>query len=232
MSRVDVKSSSDSSLNNEDKDNQHIYEEIKNAANRPLPPIPPPTPKVSTTSTIVSVSSKLSSLKAQIDEEDVKSIFVGATKYEILNYLEDAKERGVDNINDPINEAENESTVGQLAERGHANRVSQFSQNRSVFCVYLSLITTLNDWPKLFTFSSSSNGSSTIVIHKDKDKWTTSVEIERNDSGLGSETGGKSGNKRPPVAIKKQLNNKLNHDQIICEDCDQLIDVTSEVGKR
>ena len=125
VSRVDVKtSSSDSSL---DKD-QHIYEEIKNAANRPLPPIPP-TPKVSTASTIVSVSSKLSSLKAQIDEEDVKSIFVGATKYEILNYLEDAKERGVDNIND-LNEAENESTVGQLAERGHANRVSQFSQNR------------------------------------------------------------------------------------------------------
>ena len=53
---------------------------------------------VSTTSTVVSVSSKLSSLKAQIDEDDVKSIFVGATKYEILNYLEDAKERGVDNL--------------------------------------------------------------------------------------------------------------------------------------
>ena len=53
---------------------------------------------VSTTSTVVSVSSKLSSLKAQIDEEDVKSIFVGATKYEILNYLEDAKERGMDNL--------------------------------------------------------------------------------------------------------------------------------------
>ena len=148
MSRVDVKSSSDSSLN---KDDQHIYEEIKNAANRPLPPIPPPpTPKVSTTSTIVSVSSKLSSLKAQIDEEDVKSIFVGATKYEILNYLEDAKERGVDNINDPINEAENESTVGQLAERGHANRVSQFSQNRSgdIFCASFYS----SEWPNFFVF--------------------------------------------------------------------------------
>ena len=136
VSRVDVKSSSDTSLDSNssaDKmhtaEDQHIYEEIKNSHQRPLPPIPP-TPKVSTTSTIVSVSSKLSSLKAQIDEEDVKSIFVGATKYEILNYLEDAKERGVDNINDPLNEAENESTVGQLAERGHANRVSQFSQNR------------------------------------------------------------------------------------------------------
>ena len=55
---------------------------------------------VSTTSTVVSVSSKLSSLKAQIDEEDVKSIFVGATKYEILHYLEDAKERGVDALQD------------------------------------------------------------------------------------------------------------------------------------
>ena len=62
------------------------------------------------------------------------------------------------------------------------------------------------------------------MIHKDKDKWTTSVEIERNDSGLGSETG-KS--KRP---VTKKLSNKL-HDQI-CEDCDQLIEVTSDVGKR
>ena len=57
---------------------------------------------MSTTSTVVSVSSKLSSLKAQIDEEDVKSIFVGATKYEILNYLEDAKERGVDNLTNDL----------------------------------------------------------------------------------------------------------------------------------
>ena len=57
---------------------------------------------MSTTSTVVSVSSKLSSLKAQIDEDDVKSIFVGATKYEILNYLEDAKERGVDNLSNDL----------------------------------------------------------------------------------------------------------------------------------
>ena len=86
----------------EDKNN-HIYEEIPAAAtkpsSRPLPPIPKNS-VVSTTSTVVSVSSKLSSLKAQIDEEDVKSIFVGATKYEILHYLEDAKERGVDALQD------------------------------------------------------------------------------------------------------------------------------------
>ena len=90
----------------EDKNN-HIYEEIpaatskpsSSSSSRPLPPIPKNS-VVSTTSTVVSVSSKLSSLKAQIDEEDVKSIFVGATKYEILHYLEDAKERGVDALQD------------------------------------------------------------------------------------------------------------------------------------
>ena len=94
--------SSDEVVKEEDKNN-HIYEEIPAAAtkpsSRPLPPIPKNS-VVSTTSTVVSVSSKLSSLKAQIDEEDVKSIFVGATKYEILHYLEDAKERGVDALQD------------------------------------------------------------------------------------------------------------------------------------
>ena len=138
-----------------------------------------------------------SSLKAQIDEEDVKSIFVGATKYEILHYLEDAKERGVDTLQDS---EENEADSAQLVDRNHANRVSQFS-NDSKYS------------------NSSSNGSSTIIIHNNKDKWTTSVEIERNDSGLGSETG-KSGKR--PVKIRDKLNNKTG--ELICEDCDQPID--------
>ncbi len=88
----------------EDKDDKdHIYEEIpskkssvSSVTSRPLPPIPTPTstpapptgstPKTSTTSiresgaTVVNVNSKLASLTSEIAEEDVKSIFVGATK--------------------------------------------------------------------------------------------------------------------------------------------------------
>ena len=61
----------------------------------------------------------------------------------------------------------------------------------------------------------SSNGSSTIVIHNNKEKWTTSVEIERNDSGLGSETG-KSIKK--PIKIRDKLSKGVAHDHLICED--------------
>ena len=101
-SDTSLSSSTDEVTKEEEKN--HIYEEIPaKQPQRPLPPIPKDS-VVSTTSTVVSVSSKLSSLKAQIDEEDVKSIFVGATKYEILHYLEDAKERGVDAIQDEENE--------------------------------------------------------------------------------------------------------------------------------
>ena len=100
---------------------------------------------------------------------------------------------------------ENEAESVQLADRNHANRVSQFS-NDSKYS------------------NSSSNGSSTIIIQHNKDKWTTSVEIERNDSGLGSETG-KSGKR--PVKIRDKLNHNNNNKTVgeqICEDCDQPID--------
>ena len=138
----------------------------------------------------------------------MKSIFVGATKYEILNYLEDAKERGVDNLNNETqnNNEESESEANSvLNDRNSANRVSQFSHDSK-------------------SSSSSSNGSSsngsTIIIHNNKDKWTTSVEIERNDSGLGSETG-KSGKR--PVKIREKLSKGLSNHEMICEDCDQPI---------
>ena len=106
---------------------------------------------------------------------------------------------------------ESEATVeaaATLADRNHTHRVSQFS-------------------------NSSSNGSSagsTIIIHNNKDKWTTSVEIERNDSGLGSETG-KSGGKRP-VKIRDRLNKGvLSSHECICEDCDQPF-ATNEIASK
>ncbi len=128
-------------------------------------------------------------------------------RYEILHYLEDAKERGVadGDLREPGDSETPEPAAGQFPDRNHANRVSQFSS------------------------SSNGSGSSTttsVIIHNggsgSKDgKWTTSVEIERNDSGLGSETGGKSSvTKRPPV--KFRTSNKTQEQ--ICEDCDQVID--------
>ena len=99
-------------------------------------------------------------------------------------------------------EAEESEAVAELVDRNHANRVSQISSS-----------------------GSSSNGSSTIIIHNNKDKWTTSVEIERNDSGLGSETG-KSIKKS--IKIRDKLS-KGTHD-LICEDCDQPIQLNDQAS--
>ena len=63
-----------------------------------------------------------------------------------------------------------------------------------------------------------------------KDRWS-SVDIERNDSGLGSETG-KTG-KRPGVRIRdKQQSIETifaDHHEHICEDCDQPIEDVSHI---
>jgi hypothetical protein len=207
-------SSSGGGQKSSSSDKDHIYETIPSdksrlsgTTSRPLPPIPK---ESVTTSSIVRPPSKLSSsLKTQIDEEDVKSIFVGATKYEILHYLEDAKERGVDGLD--ITNQDDESD-GALADRNHANRVSQFSNDSKCS-------------------GSSSNGSSAVIIHN-KDNRTTSVEIERNDSGLGSETG-KSGKR--PIKIRDKLDMldvKGHVAEQICEDCDQPIEDGIENNKR
>ena len=142
--------------------------------------------------------------------EEVKSIFEGATKYDILHYLADAKERGLTDVELEI-EPGDEPTAEEM-DRNHANRVSQSSNN-----------------------SASSSSSSGPVLIATKDRWST-VDIERNDSGLGSETGKKG--KRPIRPREKSVsitmatiesgsvgsNNNAANQEHICEDCDQIIE--------
>merc|ERR1719351_195779 len=77
----------------------------------------------SSTTTIKTVTSEINS------EAQVKSIFEGATKYDILHYLEDAKERGLTDVeldapDDSEDVEENEEDTRQpLVRRNHANRV-------------------------------------------------------------------------------------------------------------
>ena len=216
------------------RSSEHIYEEIPEnetsmkshtSAIRPLPPLPTQDPSKqeitlkekklssSSTNTIKTVTSETNS------ENQLKSIFEGATKYDILHYLEDAKERGLtdveldapDDTEETGIEDNDEDTRQQLVRRNHANRVSNISNSSSG--------------------SSSTASSGSAVLIGNKDRWS-SVDIERNDSGLGSETG-KPG-KRPGVRIrdKQQSSDTVfvgSHHEHICEDCDQPIEDVSHI---
>eukprot|EP00095_Tigriopus_kingsejongensis_P006708 maker-scaffold25_size650667-snap-gene-4.14 protein:Tk06708 transcript:maker-scaffold25_size650667-snap-gene-4.14-mRNA-1 annotation:"myosin-m heavy chain-like" len=150
----------------------HIYEEIPERSEslqplqRPLPPIP-----------------ELSSLTAaKTSAEDKKnpggSIFEGASKYEILHYLRDAKDR-IGHRDFEIDIEEKEESVldpitGFLGKRNHTHRVSGISNSSS----------------SSGSSVESSIGSSceTLMLRGPAERLLgTSVGVERNDSGVGSE---------------------------------------------
>jgi hypothetical protein len=59
--------------------------------------------------------------------EEVKSIFEGATKYDILHYLADAKERGLTDVELELEPGDLEPPTVDEIDRNHANRISQLS---------------------------------------------------------------------------------------------------------
>ena len=197
---------------------EHIYEEIADketlSQKRPLPPLPPAEKQSSPSRTSPILSSDQSS--------PVKSIFEGASKYDILNYLEDARERGLTDCDldleeeeeddddeggfrstaENVEDAEPSSTVLVLSSRNHSNRVSAISNvsNES---------------------SNSSSDGEPVVVVANKEK-LSSVEIERNDSGLGSETG--RGRVTTKVVVRKRSEDE-GADDLACIDCDQVLEV-------
>ena len=191
---------------------EHIYEEIQDKdvvdnpqCKRPLPPLPSEKqPSPSRSSPIISDPSS-----------PVKSIFEGASKYDILNYLEDARERGLTDCDLDLEEEEEEAeTVDRegdqepgapviLSVRNSANRVSTVSASSS-------------DSHE----SSETSGSGEQVVGGKTEK-LTSVEIERNDSGLGSETGRTRSVSK--VVVRKRSDLECAED-VTCEDCDQTLE--------
>ena len=186
---------------------EHIYEEIQDKdvvdnpqCKRPLPPLPSEKqPSPSRSSPIISDPSS-----------PVKSIFEGASKYDILNYLEDARERGLTDCDLDLEEEEEEAeNVGDregdqepapviLSVRNSSNRVSTVSASST-------------DSQE----SSGTSGSGDQVLGLKTEKL---VEIERNDSGLGSETGRSRSVSK--VVVRKRSDLESAED-ITCEDCDQ-----------
>jgi hypothetical protein len=79
----------------------------------------------------------------------------------------------------------------------------------------------MSNYSPLMALIDSSSGSSGPVLIATKDRWST-VDIERNDSGLGSETGKKG--KRPIRPREKSTTEVTTNHEHICEDCDQTIE--------
>ena len=175
---------------------EHIYEEIPENGNkvRPLPPIP----------------------EGSAGSVTSKSIFTGATKYEILHYLNDAKQRIQGNASDfetvPEDGERDTEIQGFLGNRNHKHRVSAISN--------------------ISDSSSSSNesggsGDGAVVWRGSLDKVAGTREVERNDSGVGSDSGMSTCNNNNNNINSSKNNNKLTGTVAAapetvsgCEDCE------------
>ncbi|XP_055631521.1 uncharacterized protein LOC129771664 [Toxorhynchites rutilus septentrionalis] len=137
------------------------------------------------------------------EKRNARSIFEGASKYDILSYLVDAKERGIaqeeaynfqfGNASDIILEEEEDENITDL--RHHQRQISDISSR-------LSHMSNISD-------SSEDNSLLTASLAQRK-----ASEIERNDSGVGSETSKTSRSK-----WQSPLLDKISPIHL-CEDCD------------
>ncbi|XP_059054074.1 uncharacterized protein LOC131848284 [Achroia grisella] len=178
-----------------------IYEEIGDMP-PPLPSNPPP-----------------NSLMLLDDEKrsGSRSIFEGASKYDILSYLVDAKERGIDDeeayVTSYVNGNDSSNMLDASKEKNSTANISvRLSSNTS----------------QLSNASDSSEDNSLIINHETLDKVVvckkTSAEIERNDSGVGSET---SKSSRSRLQGKTSPCNTINDKDTpihLCEDCDSAVE--------
>lgn len=150
-----------------------IYEEI-NEKPPPLPVNPPP-------------------MKSENPEKQYKPMFLGATKYDILSYLINAKERII---------VPEESYTFKFLRRSTESNSSENLLDSNEKTINTTQQTLRN-------------------IHENKnqvDKITTTT-IERNDSGVGSETSKSSRTKYHPGTIENDIVPPIH----LCEDCGKFI---------
>ncbi|CAG9824959.1 unnamed protein product [Phaedon cochleariae] len=156
--------------------NDPIYEEIE---------IPPPLPSNPPPASLVD--------DLNLDKEfTTRSIFEGASKYDILSYLVDAKERGIVQEDHPF--------TYNFSHHNHQNQTEE----------------------DIRTISDSSEDNSLIIsgaLIDEKATFQKTAEIERNDSGVGSETSKSSFSKyrsKPELCFP-------------CEDCEAILDSKLEI---
>lgn len=132
-----------------------------------------------------------------------RSIFEGASKYDILSYLVDAKERGIVPEESYTYNFNNSGEVIVEEEEDSKN-------NRGVFSSRVSHMSTVSD----------SSEDSSLVMTQEKNGPQKSAEVERNDSGVGSETS------------KCSRSRYLSQPEAstTCEDCELPVDPAPEDG--
>ncbi|XP_065086428.1 uncharacterized protein RhoGEF64C [Ochlerotatus camptorhynchus] len=140
------------------------------------------------------------------EKRNARSIFEGASKYDILSYLVDARERGIaqeeaysfqfGNASDIILEEEEDENITDL--RHHQRQISDISSRLS----HMSNISDSSEDTSLLSASLAQRKAS---------------EIERNDSGVGSETSKTSRSKWQHPS--SSLMDKISPIHL-CEDCD------------
>ncbi|XP_058462105.1 uncharacterized protein LOC131437068 [Malaya genurostris] len=181
-------------------DDEHHYESIRMNSDpiyEEISDIPPPLPL-----TAPPVTDDLDR-----EKRNARSIFEGASKYDILSYLVDAKERGIaqeeaynfqfGNASDIILEEEEDENITEL--RHHQRQISDISSR-------LSHISNISD---------SSEETSLLSLSLAQRKTS---EIERNDSGVGSETS-KTSRSKWQNPCSTSILDKISPIHL-CEDCD------------
>lgn len=180
-----------------------IYEEI-NDRPPPLPLNPPPS---------------VDELKSN---KNYKSMFLGASKYDILSYLVDAKERGIvpedtysfKFLRKPSDEALRKSI-------DDSSRIITIIRDRNGDATSKLNYSSSSDDMPVKLYNSSANGTT--------NGQRCMASIERNDSGVGSETSKTSRNKyqQPALGIAEHTTQPIH----FCDDCDdpiELLDSTTD----
>lgn len=174
-----------------------IYEEI-NDQPPPLPLNPPP------------------SADEMKSNKNYKSMFLGASKYDILSYLVDAKERGIvpdetytfKFLRKPIDESMRKSLEDP-------SKITIIRDRNSDGSSKLNYSSSSDDMPIKM---GAMNGGNSISNGQ-----RCMASIERNDSGVGSETSKTSRNKYlQPVLGSAEHKTQPIH---LCEDCDEPIEL-------
>lgn len=186
-----------------------IYEEIGDMP-PPLPVNPPP-----------------NSLSMLDDEKrsGSRSIFEGASKYDILSYLVDAKERGIDDEETYVTNYANDSDSSHTLNESKQKKIKKVIINTNIS----------SNTSQLSNASDSSEDNSLIINHEPLEKVVvckkTSAEIERNDSGVGSETSKSSRSRLQGKTLPCTITDKDTPIHL-CEDCDTTVETQlTEQGK-
>ncbi|KNC20654.1 hypothetical protein FF38_04816 [Lucilia cuprina] len=193
-----------------------IYEEISDVP----PPLPLTAPPLN---------------DPELEKKSARSIFEGASKYDILSYLVDAKERGLvkeEPFDYPLNcsnpiiiEEESTDTLSDLGKLNKLKRIDTISSRSSI-------MSDSSDDNQSTMSSLSPPTSNNFMLLRNKQ---ATSDIERNDSGVGSETSKSSRSKflNPTISsspsptsnssspIPHQHSSQTRSSPIhLCEDCD------------